>query len=387
MASQCILPLTRNGVTVAIESLVHELTKRGHYVRVVAPSLKNSPRHSYHIPAQATNLLPSPPDYPLAWRWQPELMNELSKTKWDIVHVHHPFGLGNIGLKLARLQKIPCVATYHTLYDQYAAHYVNYLPSTLVKPVVQHIVRDFFNKCDLLIAPSRYVQDIIKHGSITTPSVVMPSMISLPDKKSQTPAARTEIRQRYGITDNTFVISTVGRLSKEKNLDLLLQSVKLYTDKHDSSLHCLIVGGGKDAQYYKQQASQLHITNNVTFVGSVSPSEVFKYLYASDAFIFPSLTDTQGLVIAQAQACGLPCIAIEKTAASEFIQNGTSGITVSANTDSIVTALSVLRDPLHRQIMSHEAKKAAQDRSPTTHAKDIEAMYLSLINQRSVAKT
>lgn len=375
--SQCALPLTINGVTRAVDIAARELTAMGHELHLLAPHLPGNAKYDYHLPVRAYEVPRIPKDYPISLGISNSMRRHLMQQKWDVVHCHHPFGLGNIGLQLAYQLRIPCVATFHTRYDEYGRTYGKRIPQWLLQPSLWYVVRRFFNTCDMVIAPSSQIRTFIQNNGISVPTEVLPTAVELP--KLQLPRTCDRLRTDFNIPSHGIVVATVGRVAREKNLELLFRALRLASQKEQRPIYGLIVGGGPALDYYKEQVKQLGLEHRVRFTDFIRPDQVPVYLSASDIFAFTSLTDTQGLSIVEAQACGLPCVVVRGSGATEMVSHGITGRVVNPEIETVAgTLLQLAYDAVERSKLGTTAQHIATMRSPRRHAEKLVDLYTKL---------
>jgi glycosyltransferase involved in cell wall biosynthesis len=267
------------------------------------------------------------------------------------------------------------VFTYHTLYE----HYAHYLPvvSSLAARVAEARSYAFASQADLVIAPTSGVQERLRSHGVTVPIEVIPTGIEPPEEPEE---SKTQIRRRLGVPEDGPVLLYVGRLAREKNLRLLLRAVRAAV-LGAPNLTLLIVGEGDEERSLQRLAAQLEIANRVRFVGPVPHQAVGYWYRAADLFVFPSVSETQGLVVLEAMAHGLPVLAVRSVGTSDFIVDGVSGALANdAENDFVQRLLTLLRDEasLHRYAEQGRVR-AMQMTAEASAARLIEAYERLLI--------
>lgn len=370
--SDSFLPVL-NGVSIAVRSLARELRELGHEAYVFAPSF-----HGYKEEEPNVFRFPSvhPPiayRFPLAVPVNPEIGRKFDSIGFDLVHTHTPFFVGRTGLKWGRHTRLPIVSTYHTLYEEYV-HYVPVLPRWWLRSWLTAYLRHYYNECDAIITPSRSSLKSLEGYRVATRTSIIPTGMPNPRDLDRL-AARVEV----GIGEKAIALLYVGRLAPEKNLRLLLRAMRPVFDRFPHAA-LLMVGDGPARADLEAVAEGIGIAQQVKFVGSVTREQVDCYYAAADLFVFPSQTETQGLVIGEAQTFGLPCVAIEGGGASEALEDGVTGLIVQ--NDSALFASAVCRlisdDGLRAQYGS-----AARDRwkgnTPRDTAERVLEVYSSVM--------
>lgn len=229
----------------------------------------------------------------------------------DIIHTHHPFLLGDSARVVARRHNIPIVFTHHTRYSAYVHHIP--FPQSLVAYYVTHKVRFFCNHVNQVIAPSTSIQALLKNQHVTTPITVIPS--PLLEKFYQT-TYRKSVAQTL-----RFRLLCVSRFEREKNLLVLIQLLKNLP--HDFVLS--LVGFGTYESLLKKQVEDLNVAHRVKFIIKPTRERLIQEYEQADMFVFSSQTETQGLVLAEAMAMGLPVIALAGPGVEDIIEHGKNG--------------------------------------------------------------
>ncbi|CBE70072.1 MAG: glycosyltransferase family 4 protein [Candidatus Methylomirabilis oxygeniifera] len=329
-----------NGLAVSIQQFACHLRRLGHRVFVFAPrypdcrdvepdtyrfpSLRVPTHHRYALPIPAVAV---------------GLHRLIPRLGLQIIHTHHPFLVGPYARRLARRLGIPFVFTYHTLYE----HYAHYLPviSSLAARLAETRSYVFANQADLVIAPTSGVRERLWNRGVTAPIEVIPTGIEPPGESEE---SKAQIRRRLGVSEVGPILLYVGRLAREKNLGRLLRAVHSVT-RVVPDITLLVVGEGDEQHSLQQLAAHLGVADHVRFVGPVPHQAVGCWYRASDLFVFPSVSETQGLVVLEAMAHGLPVLAVRSVGTSDFIVDGTNGALANdAEDDFIRRLLTLLHD-------------------------------------------
>jgi 1,2-diacylglycerol 3-alpha-glucosyltransferase len=308
-----------SGVTVSIETLAKELRKLGHKVYIFAPRYKGHREQDSDV-FRFPSLPSAYPGFRLAIPFSKKISGVIPKLNLDLIHSHSPFQLGMLGKRLAKKLGIPYVYTLHTLFDQYA-HYVPFLPKALSKKIISAHLKKFCNGCDAVIVPSKPVRALARKEGVRSRMMIVPTGVDLEIAKSFSGA---NVRSRHGISRSETVLLYVGRLTREKNIPFLFRAFKLILEE-EKNVRLMLVAGGPIEKELKAMAKKLGISSRVKFVGIVKYPYVFNYYAAADIFVFASTTETQGLVVAEAFASGLPVVVVDAAGVSDAITNGETG--------------------------------------------------------------
>lgn len=327
------------GVPISVERQAHELIALGHEVTVFAPEYGDTGEDDSRAPERIIRYhsqkrkMENGMVYP--GLFPGEILRVFEEESFDCIHVHHPMFVGPLALYLGRKYGIPVIYTYHTRYEDY----VHYIPcfriqensfagkkkmvGWLRETVIPRYMKWFANQCDLVLAPSAGMQQILRKYGVTSRTAVFPT--GLADEFFDRKAEHTrEIREKYG-KGKKYLFVTVSRLEKEKNYGFLLRGIADIKHKIGSCFHVMILGDGRQKSELKVRASILGIQDVVTFVGSVPNEEVKDYLSASDVFLFASKSETQGIVLAEAMAAGCPVVAVHAVGADDIVRTGVNG--------------------------------------------------------------
>ena len=358
-----------SGVTNSMETLKSGLEELGHRVLVFSPNYPSAKKEKdiYRFPS-----LPSTyPGYRLAIPMPGRTLNILKESGVEIIHSHSPYQLGQLSRHYARKLKIPYVFTMHTLLSQYM-HYVPFLPEDILINFTSAYIKSFCNRVDCVITPTNKVSNELRSIGVRTRIEVVPTGMDMALAEKADPKG---VRYNHGIPKHAKVLLFVGRLAKEKNLDFLLKAFEaIRGDRND--LYLLIAAGGPMNSELKGRGIR-----NAIFAGAVGYPEIFNYYAASDIFVFSSLSETQGLVLAEAMACGIPQVAVAAQGVSDVVVDGVPGFVTKESIDDFAAKVSeLLSDDILYLKMSQGSRSNAQKvYSKEAFARKIEQVYKSVI--------
>ncbi len=298
--------------------------------------------------------------------------------KPDVIHSHHPILMGDMASVFAEKLDIPLVFTFHTRYEKYIQEYISIAPELSGK-LAETLVRRYLEKCDHVIAPTKSIRDYIETFHLDVPVTIIPTPIDLIQFQDLQPE---RIRNELALEDAN-ILMYLGRLSPEKNLGFLLNAfAKIWRVEKNTRL--AIVGEGLEGEHLKDQVLSLGIQPAVIFTGPVPYEEVPHFMAAADLFVFPSMTETQGLVLIEAMAAGTPVIAVDTPVNAEVLDGG-GGVIVDQDEDAFVSAvLSTLSNPSGREIMGAQALAAAEKYQISTAVDQLLGVYQSVTGDRFV---
>lgn len=298
--------------------------------------------------------LPEYPEMKLAFPPLLDIADFCYKENFTHIHSATPGPVGLAGLLAAKLLKREFCATYHTALPEYAAHITG---DQALQDMAWTYLRWFYSQADKVFVPSMaFKEELIANGIAEEKITVMPRGI---DTARFVPASGT--RQ-----DNGFKLLYVGRVSKEKNLDVLADAFKLL-DRADVSL--TVVG---DGPHRAQLEASLHMFD-ATFTGYLEGDDLVRAYQESDLFVFPSTTDTFGNVILEAHACGVPTVATDSGGPQENVVDGETGLIVKGNdVYALASGIELLLDRNRLREMGRRARSMVE-------AKTFESAFLEFL--------
>lgn len=367
------------GVARSVSSFAAHYRKQGHEVLIVAPEFSEAPEDEtgvIRVPA-IQNFNGS--DFSVALPIPTGLTDTIKEFAPDLIHSHHPFLLGSTAVRLARYLNVPLVFTHHTLYEQYT----HYVPgdSPQLQTFIIELATGYANLCDLVFAPSESIRDLISERGVTTPIEVVPTGVEL--RKFSTGRGH-RFRQQHQIPDNAFVIGHMGRLAPEKNLDFLCQAVGRVMKKHPH-VWFVVVGTGSAEDKVRSYFKRAKLDGRLRMAGVLQARDLADALAAMDVFAFTSKSETQGMVLTEAMATGLPVVALDASGAREVVQDGINGRLVMKHTlPAYTSALEevVLLPAKKRQALVDGAKATARKFSMSNVAKKALRIYGRLSSAR-----
>ncbi|MCF8010078.1 MAG: glycosyltransferase [Clostridiales bacterium] len=369
-----------SGVVRSIDTFRHELYKLEQEIFIFAPNYPDCEQER-GVFRYASVPAPTNPDYTIAIPFSLKLNKLINNLNLDIIHTHSPFILGRVGLQQAKKLNIPLVFTFHTLYEEYV-HYVPFARS-ITKNVTQRICSYFCNQCNLIITPTKIIGEHIKNQGVKSPVINIPTGIQIDEYAS---GNKTWLQKNYNIEYDKKILLCVGRLGKEKNIEWLIEAISL-VEKNFPNIHLVLVGGGPEKEHLLKKAAELGIKEKISFTGVLPKEKVINCYNSADLFVFTSLTETQGLVIGEAKAAGLPVIAVNAYGVSEMVENNQDGFLTNLSQEEFSNAtLLLLQNNNLRMQMSSKAKLNAEKISSRNCAKKLLYYYTDLVqNNRKKA--
>jgi len=366
------------GVTQSIVSLRQELTKRGHSTLVITSNPSSEVRRETDVLRVPVLAHTNGADWPLPIISK-RLRKEIQAFAPDIIHTHHPFLLGRTALHAAARFDVPIVYTFHTRYDLYLRALGG---GVLLEQLIRRSMMAFCQTADAVIAPSETIRCMLQASGLMTPVVTIPSGI---DTARVSGGDRRRMRMALGIKSDAFVVGHIGRLESEKNLGFLASAAAIFLRKSPEAKF-LVGGDGPQRRAMEKILSEAGVSDQVIFTGAITGRPLADTFSAMDIFVFASLTETQGLVVTEAQAAGLPVIALDAPGVHEAVMQGGGWlIATRAKAAAFAKALhsfEQLAEP-ERRMLSEQALNSAAHYSPLKMAQSTEALYGKLVSEHS----
>lgn len=368
MFTDSALPVL-NGVSVSVDQLVRGLRALGHSVSLFTSGYPGHVESDPNTVRFHSVLTPWAPGYPLSVPPFYGHLREFRRRRFDVVHCHTPFTVGMVGLRWAQSEETAVVATYHTQYDKYA-HYVPFLPHRYTRFKIAKHTNYFYNHVARVVTPSDAAGLWLRRHAVRTPYVVVPTGVRLPPPDMRGPA-----RARFDLGPADTVVLYAGRIAREKNLPVLVAAMAPLLAE-SSRLHLWVVGDGPQREELRTLARQTGVGDRVRFFGFVSREEIDQYYAAADVFAFTSMTETQGLVVVEAMAHGLPAVVVQGGGAGAAVRDGENGFLVSNRPQEVTEALrQIITDRRLAERLSAGARETAAEYTVEKMVSRVVAVY------------
>jgi glycosyltransferase involved in cell wall biosynthesis len=306
----------RDGANQALNRLVDYLLRQGIQVRVYSPTVKEpafpATGDLVSIPAIP---IPGRSEYRLPIALPARVRRDLAEFNPNVVHVSSPDIVGHRAVTWARRRKIAAVASVHTRFDTYLAYY--HLQA--LEPLARDIMRRFYHRCEVVMAPAESVAVILRVQRMNRDIAIWARGV---DRDQFNPERRDlEWRRSKGIGDDELVVAFLGRIVMEKGLDVFADAILGLIDRGVRH-RVLVIGEGPARPWFEQQLP------DAIFTGQLTGSDLARALASADVLFNPSITEAFGNVTLEAMACGLPVIAADATGASNLVRAGVTGMLV-----------------------------------------------------------
>ena len=392
LTSESFLPYL-SGVTVSVDALARGLGTLGHEVLVICPrpaadetvasvgSSGPEPEYawlpSYQLPAVA------PPGYRMPWPspWG-EAWRRAEAFHPDVVHAHSPFVTGLLARRLARAVGAPLAFTHHTRFADYR-HDLGPLAGPGAA-LTDAYLRRFWAACAAIVAPSNDLADEIR---ARLPAGRRGRVHAIPtgiDVDAIRASVRIDSRPEAGWPSDALVVVSLGRLAPEKRPRLILDAME-HILAGEPRARLLVIGGGPSEAELRERAERSRLAGRVAFSGQVPRTEALARVAGGDLFVFVSRTETQGLVLAEALAAGLPAVAVEGPGVGDSVRDGVDGVIIAAEPDSTLAdrlagaVAELLVDDARRAEMAARARSDAGRFAVERRVGEVLEMYRSIL--------
>jgi glycosyltransferase involved in cell wall biosynthesis len=369
------------GVTAVTRGLARGLAERGHTVALVAPSpcLRGSRRADGRVSITLRGSL--------RWPWYDGMRlgclpaaaagRMIASFAPDVAHIHSPVTLGVTTRIAARRQRVPVVYTNHYLPANVRGSAPG-RPGVLDALFYRYVV-GFSNRCSHVTAPTVTALGLLRDHGLRAPSGVVSNGVDL--RRYSPGPADGRLRRRYGLAAGRPLVLSVGRLSQEKRLGVLLDAAA----RTDPAIQVAVAGAGPDEPRLRAHASSLGVTARVRFLGFVPEADLPGLYRLADVFAIASEAELQSLATLEAMATGLPVVAVNAGALGELVRDGENGFLVSPGDAAGMAARldQLCGDPAGRRAMSAVSARiaAAHDRDRCLTA--WESLYRALRSARA----
>ena len=194
------------------------------------------------------------------------------------------------------------------------------------------------------------------------------------------------IRERY-LGGRTYLFCTIARLEKEKNLDFLLDGIRELKEQIGDSFCLMLIGEGSERAHLTARLKAEGLERQVVLIGRVPNEEIRDYQFASDAFLFTSKSETQGIVLLEAMASGSPVVALKASGVVDVVRNGFNGyMTEESVAEWVMAVRKTVEQPDQYRWMSAQAALTAANYRNSFIAREAEMQYTEMINTKKPAK-
>lgn len=332
---------TRDGANQTLNLLVGYLLGKGVKVRIYAPTSRRPafPPTGDLVSAPSIKI-PLRGEYKLTRGMGHRVRRDLDAFAPNMIHVSAPDRLGHKALNYAEAHDIPAVASYHTRFETYMSYY----GLGFLVPLLIALQKRFYSRVDDVLVPSQMMGEILAEWGVPTPVTRWSRGVN---HDRFNPARRDMAwRRSLGIADDEIAVGFLGRLVKEKGLDVFAKAMHAL-DQRGVKHRTFVVGEGPARDWFAQEIP------DAVFAGYLTGDDLGRAVASMDVFFNPSVTETFGNVTLEAMAAGVPVVAARASGAVGLIDDGVTGLIVPP------TDISGYADALQRFCQDDAFRRAA----------------------------
>jgi glycosyltransferase involved in cell wall biosynthesis/predicted metal-dependent phosphoesterase TrpH len=278
----------------------------------------------------------------------PAIVEVLAEGRYDLVHLCSPGPAGAAAAVLGRVMDLPLVGSYHT---ELAAYTALRTSDPGLEAAATMAMAAFYGACDVVLSPSEASDGVLRGLGIA------PGRIGRWDRGVDVQRFRPALRDRTALPGQVSVLYA-GRLTNEKGVDLLADAF-LAARERDPRLHLCLAGGGPEEGMLRERLGE-----HATFLGWLEGDALARAYAGADIFLFASATDTFGQVLLEAQASGLPVVAVAVGGPCSIVEDGVTGLLRPPEAGALAEAVtSLAAAPLLRERLAVAALGAVRDRT------------------------
>lgn len=374
MFSNTLAPVV-GGIEKSVATFSADLRERGHEVRVITTTPADEPA-SADEPAAANE--PRVLRVPWSVGTDAAIAAALDAFAPEVIHTHQPFLLGATAAREAKRLGLPLVHTHHTLYDRVDDRHALAAFADLEKGASALAIAHS-NRSEAVIAPTGSIAEILREQGVRgtidiVPTGIDPALFTSGDGKA--------FRLRHGIPAKAFVVGHLGRLIPAKRAVHLAAAIAAFLTKQPNAI-ALVCGEGESAACVREEFVRAGVADRLVLLGLLDPESLADAYAAMDLFAFASLTDTQGLVLLEAMAAGLPVLAHHATGPGDLVVDGVCGrlLPPEASAFEFGEAIAEFLDPAKRAAWSVAARGRAAAYDRRRCAESLESVYHEAIRR------
>lgn len=387
-----------SGVTVSTETLARGLRAQGHDVLLVAPRPTDGQPGSAGAagPEPGYAWLPSyqaPSPVPSGYRMPVPLPSAALRAaagfRPDVVHAQSPFVAGLMARRLAQRSGAPLVFTHHTRFSDYR-HYLGPL-AAVGNAAMGGYLRDFWRGCAAIVAPGSRMAREISERLGTGPRPLVRAIPSGVDVGAIGRLQPLDPRPQHGWPSDAVVVVSIGRLAAEKSVELLVDAFSVAATT-DQRLRLLLIGGGPAEGALRGRSAEPDLAGRLALTGRLPRTTALALARSADLFAFASRTETQGLVLAEALAAGLPIVAVDGPGVEDAVRHGVDGVLVAAGGRHAVAArmglelAALAADRQARARLAVEARAGAERFDVSRRVAEVAELYRDVLEAGPVRR-
>lgn len=374
-----------NGVVTSTKMLKEELENFGHRVTIITvknPQAKDSKQRNDVIRIPSIPFPPLP-EHRIGLLYSYQAMKKIENLNLDIIHTQTEFSIGVFGRIMAKRLDIPVVHTYHTMYEDYMHYITNNTMLKYASNLAKKASKLYCQKYDKVIAPTVKTKNALQSYGLNNDIEVIPTGIKLKRFKKENHSEKeiNELKRKFNIKPNQPVILYIGRIAREKSIDIILKEFPKLLDKIPDAMF-LIVGDGPVKSDLEGLTKKLNITSSVIFAGEKPWEEIGKYYQLGDVFVSASTTETQGLTFVEAMASKTPVLAKYDTNLDDMLEDKVNGRVFYKDKNLSDILIEILKNKYGTELMVKRAYQDVQSISAVEFGKKVEKIYSEILYKK-----
>ena len=371
------------GVSSSISTLKDELIKLGHDVRVLLMSSNHKSKiikDNYLIGSFSFHFI----DFRQSLRYDDKILSEIVSWNPDIIHVQTEWYAGYVGKKLAKKCNCPYVNTCHTSWEDFT---MGLIPIKSVrKSISKNLIKKSYEDSSAIIVPSEKMLSFLEKMHITLPRYIIPTGVDISNfSQNLSSEDKNKLKSQLNLNENSKVLISIGRVSKEKNLDELIDFLPDLSLKNKDIV--LIIGGeGHYLKHLENKVKKLNMMDYVRFVGLIEPKDTYKYYNIADIFVSASTCETQGITYMEALASSLPLVCRYDESLDNVIENGLNGFTYTNKEEYINYIIKIFDMDEGYSQLKNNAFESSFKFSKEKFGKEMEKVYLTYVDKFQTEK-
>lgn len=376
-----------NGVVTSTIILKTELENLGHNVTII--TVKDN-----KVKDELPNVLRLPsipfwklPNFRVGAVYSRKIMKKIKKLDLDIIHTQTEFTIGIFARIVARRLNIPIVHTYHTMYEDYTHYFSTKRVEKYAKELARKASKVICDTVDGVVVPTDKVKIKLQNYGLNKTIYIVPTGIDLRsyDNNKYTEDKINLLKGKLGLIKDNKVILFVGRIAKEKNINVIIKSMKDIIE-HRKDVTLLIVGGGPELENLRKLTIKENIDEYVIFTGEIPWEEISSYYHLGDVFVSASTSETQGITFLEAMASKIPVVAKYDTNLDGVIENGKNGKTFEEDNELATILLELLSNEGLCNDLITNAYQMIEPLSSAHFGERIVNVYNKILSERYLSK-
>lgn len=372
-----------NGVVTSSINTCSEMSKRGHRVLAVAPKpfdLKNYPEDYFPYDIVFQDGFPAYfyPDFNFTYTFDNRIYKKLKEFKPDLIHFHAPFTLGYQAIRIAKKLKVPVVGTFHTFFAE--PEYLKLIGmenNKFLQNFGWFYSNNFFNKCDMAVSPGKATAEILKKNKLKTPIQIISNGVECMKYQN----FNCSYKLTFSYKEEFDYILYIGRVSQEKDIDILLDSLTILLKKKKNTI-LVVVGGGPSIEDLKKRSVELGIKDNVIFTGMIPNKDLLEsgLLKKVKLFVTASTSENQPMTILESIMFGLPIVGVDARGVPELVE-GNGFIVKPKDPEALAEKMyEILSNEKLRETFSKRSLELSEKYDIRNTSDVMEKMYMSLLD-------